>query len=1218
MSGNLIDLETASIAPELTGPVVGIGASAGGLEALKSLFSNVSENCGMSFVVVQHLAPDHPSALADILSSVTKMPVRQVSEAVRIAVNEIYVVSPNSTLTIANGVLTPAPAGTGGLTRPIDHFLRSLAFALQDNAVGIILSGAGNDGTMGLQAIRKFGGLTIAQSPETSRFDSMPRSAIVAGVADHCLAAEEMGEHLISYFAFRAQNANGKGGEDEVVAALPAIFRILDESLGHDFSRYKQSTLIRRIRRRMQMLRIDPVTAYSDVLGKDPREAEQLFKDLIIGVTEFFRDEEMFELLERTVLPKTFQQLDPNGTLRVWVAGCATGEEAYSLAILIKEYMSRSGQAHPIQIFATDIDSEAIDFARQGIYKEEIREKVSADRLARYFQKCEGGFQVQKEIREMCIFSVHNLIHDPPFSRIHLVSCRNVLIYFDAALQQRVLPLLHYSLSNGGYLVLGPAESLGAHAELFLPVEKRLRVFQVKPSASIPAVRLPRPDGGRSNRIVADTSYKVKLARERDAREIHERALLEWYVPPSVLIDGQGEVLHFVKHTAQYLRPPVGSPSFNIFDIVRDDLRVTLRAALSQAKKDDREVVKRDVPISDGARTMRISLIVRPVTGTDGSPERYLVVFQDEPGVPAIPAAQATDAKAEEFEAVTQLEKELRLAKQWLQTTVEELENSNEELKSSNEELISINEEYQSANEALQTSKEELQSLNEELETVNTELSKKVEEFDLANADMQNLFASTSIATIFLDERLRIKRFTPAATQLFSLIDSDHGRSLFDITARFDASEMLAAMQKGVKERIASELEISVAGGEKRYICRITPTPAVGPVAGGAVVNFLDVTKLKSAEDALQDADRRKDQFLALLGHELRNPLAPLKMGLDLLKSNGVSEDDKLETFAMLQRQVTHLTKIVDDLLDVSRISKGLILLRKEPLDLGDLVQDAVSDYRQVFTARNLSLDVAVPAAPLWVNGDRTRLCQIVSNLLHNSGKFTPHGGRISVSLEQDGNHAVITVRDSGCGMDPATIDRLFLPFNQGDVSGDRRGAGLGLGLALVKGLTDLHQGTVHAASPGPGGGSTFVVRLPLTDKRSLQEENPSDTSTKSRRIVIIEDNEDVAKTLAGVLSSRGHQVVVAGTGVEGIDKVEETHADVVICDVGLPGELDGYGVCRKLRGMALDPAPLLIAATGFGQQQDKQRALDAGFDFHFTKPIDVDQVERIFNQSDR
>ncbi|HET6410210.1 MAG TPA: chemotaxis protein CheB, partial [Chthoniobacteraceae bacterium] len=764
--------------------VVAIGASAGGLEAFKRFFASVPPETGLAFVLIQHLSREFSSHIPELLASSTSMPIRQVVEPIEIQANHIYVIAPNTMLSIHGGMLRPE-ARRESFRQPIDHFFRSLAAEEPDNFVGVILGGAGSDGALGLQSIKRNGGFTFAQDPSTCEHDSMPRAAIATGTVDYVLPIEDIAPRLLDLLSYRggADAALADDGDGGIAASLPSICKLLGDNLGHDFSRYKQTTVIRRIQRRMHMLKLNPATAYLDLLDKDPKELEQLFKDLLISVTEFFRDREAFDTLVRRVVPKLFQQPNHNGTVRVWIPGCATGQEAYSIAILFKEHVARSNIDVPVQIFATDVDSDALETARAGCYGEEIADQVSRDRLTRFFRRENGGYRVNKEVREMCIFSLHNVVTDPPLSRMDLVSCRNLLIYFDATLQQRVIPLFHYALKAAGYLFLGPAESLGAQAEFFEPVDKKFRIFKAKPSRGNSSIHLPRVDGSRSNRIVADPTFKLRLGRERDAKETHERALLDWYVPPSVLIDANGEVLHFARRTSFFLEPPVGTPSHNVFDLVRNELRIPLRAAISEARESGNESARENIDLESDGTVRRVSLLVRSLPrDSQHDAERFLVVFREElaPRPDEGVAGVSVRYQSEGTETVQQLERELRSTKECLQSTIEELEQSNEELKSSNEELISINEEYQSANELLQTSKEEYQSLNEELETVNAELSKKVEELDRSNADIQNLFSCTPIAKLFLDQELHIKKFTPTAVELFSLIEGDVGRPLRD------------------------------------------------------------------------------------------------------------------------------------------------------------------------------------------------------------------------------------------------------------------------------------------------------------------------------------------------------------------------------------------------------------------------------------------------------
>ncbi len=1181
---------------------------------MERFFSKIPPNTELSYVLIPHLSRDHESNLPELISAYTDMPVKQVLEPTEVKPNEVYVIAPDTLLVMDECQLRPLPRPDGhGAVGLIDKFLRSLAADQKENAVGILLSGAGRDGVLGLQSVRQQGGMTLVQTPETCEFDSMPHAAIAAGVVDHVVEVDGMIAYLAEYFQFGSTVAQEQGSDqirEDILRTLPAICEVLEEKVGNDFSNYKRTTLARRIQRRMQMIRCFPAANYLVALQGLTDEADLLFKDLLIGVTEFFRDPEAFDALSRNVLAKLFQE-KPSDPIRVWIPGCATGQEAYTLAILFREQMERLGIDHPIQIFATDIDAESVEFARMGVYGPETPDQVSHLRLSRFFKRREQGYQVNKEIREMCIFSVHNVIDDPPFSRMDLVCCRNLLIYFDSTLQQRVIPLFHYALKSGRYLFLGPAESLGNHVNLFKPLDKRLRIFQALESSPPKPVRLPRVDTNRTNRLITDTAFRMRQGRERDIKEIHEQALLDLYVPPSVLVDAAGEVLHFARRTSRYIEPPVGSPSLNIFDTIRDDLRMHLRAGFAQVKRDGREWIKEGIEVVDALEVQRITLIIHAVKPSENSPERYVILFREEGG-PRRRGEELLippDLRNDEIDAFRHLERELRSTKEWLNSTIEELQNSNEELKSSNEELVSINEEYQSANESLQTSKEELQSLNEELETVNAELSRKVEELDRANADMTNLFASTGIATLFLDRRLRIKKYTPAATEHFSLIDADLGRSIRDITAKFEVGQLMAEIETVNLGGATTELEVAHEAPGSKYIARVTPYRTAEGESDGVVINFIDVTKLKRAEQALQAAAGRKDEFLAMLGHELRNPLAPMILGLHMLSEVSEVSAESKEVCGMLKRQVTHLTRIVDQLLDVSRISRGKVLLRTEPIDLVALTKATIHDQALLVEATQLSISLALPESPVWIKADPTRTSQVLSNIIHNSCKFTPAGGRIAVRLEARNNVALLSISDSGIGMQLGTIENLFEAFAQGETSIDRSTGGLGLGLALVKGLVNLHGGRVWAESPGLNQGSTIRIELPLTDERPLADSEVGHDGPVARKVVVIEDNLDSGDMLVRVLQNQGHHVVLARDGKEGLSVVKESRPEIVFCDIGLPRGMDGYEVARLIREALPDPPPLLVALTGYGQEHDKQIAREAGFDLHVTKPIMVENL---------
>ncbi|HVG09721.1 MAG TPA: chemotaxis protein CheB [Thermoanaerobaculia bacterium] len=1315
-------------------PIVGIGASAGGLAAFEALFSHMPAETGMAFVLVQHLDPRHETLMPELLAKHTAMPVHLVSEDTPIGTDCVYVTPPNSTVTIDECVLRLNPRERSrGRRMPIDSFFRSLAEDQGDDAVGIVLSGTGADGALGLRALREHGAMTMAQAPSSARYDSMPRSAIRTGMVDHVLPVEEMPfrlmEHLRNLVALRGGGGH-EGLRHEVEENLSRICAVLRRRTGHDFSRYKQSTLVRRVRRRMTEVRTDSAAVYLELLAEDPREIDNLFQDLLIGVTHFFRDPEAFAALEGKVIPKLFEGKGADGQVRVWVPGCSTGEEAYSLAMLLLEHAGRLDQPPRIQIFATDIDAQALETARQAWYPEQIADQVAPDRLARFFAKHGNLYRVAKEVREMCLFSAHNLITDPPFSRLDLISCRNLLIYLEADLQNKLIPLCHYALRPGGFLFLGPSESVAPYPELFRAGEKRLRIFQAKEAILRPPVSFPLAERNRfAVRGLAPRANVQSLS------EVFERILLEHYSPACVLVQERGEIVYFSPRTGRYLEPPAGAPRLNVLEMVRPGLRLDLRTALHKAISTRAPVAHEAVPYEADGQAQRVNLSVRPMHELGEDQGLYMVVFQDvtEPG----PGPQVDPDAPQSMARIQRLESELHSTKDHLHATLEELESSNEELLSSNEELLAINEELQSTNEELQTSKEELQSVNEELETINAELKKKLEELDRANSDLQNLFQSIQIATIFVGRDLRIQRFTPAATEVFRLIGSDVGRRIEDIAPRFSGEGTLTEdIHQVLDTLLPLERQVGLREGDSWYILRILPYRTLDDRVDGVVVTFLDVTELKRAEEnrarlaaivesshdaiigktlegtvtswnagaerlygytaeeavgqnisliapperigelgpiferlrrgqrvepfetvrvrkdgtrlnimlvvspvfdasgriveasaiahditaqkrteeALHEAARRKDEFLAMLGHELRNPLAPIRNCLLILDQPGATPEQAGRARQTLERQVQHLTRLVDDLLDVSRISQGKILLRTGRLDMAALVRTAVEDYRAPAADAGETLELDLPDRPLWVNGDPTRLAQCVGNVLHNAVKFTERGGRIEVALRAEDGQAVVSVSDTGVGVDAQTLQRLFEPFSQADSGIDRSRGGLGLGLALVKRLVELHGGTASAQSEGLGHGTRVELRIPLQEARdepSAPAPGAADRR-RARRCLLIEDNADAAETMGLLLELYGHQVRIASDGREGLEAARRFLPEIVLCDIGLPNGLDGYEVARRMRQDPALRAMSLVALTGYGQEEDQRRAREAGFDLHLTKPADPEKLERL------
>lgn len=853
--------------------IAAIGASAGGLEAYETFFEHMPADAGIAFAVVMHLAPDHESALAQLLARHTRMSVEQVRDNTKVIPNRVYIIPPNATLTIKNCVLqvTP-PAEPRGRRMPIDSLFLSLAEDRGELAVCIILSGTGTDGTLGLRAIKEHGGMAMAQTLESAKYDAILRSAIATGLVDHVLPVEEMPAKLMKYAAhLSALNGKPNSIRQQTAQRLGKIHNLLRQKAGHDFSQYKESTIIRRLERRMKALQIQTVEQYVQLLERRPEEADQLFKDLLIGVTQFFRDSEAFKALRREVIPKLFEGKGADGQVRVGVVGCASGEEAYSIAILLSEHASTLDNAPKLHIFATDIDERGLETARKGLYPESIAEHVSAERLERFFSKEEKGFQIKREIREICIFSTHSFIKDPPFSRLDLISCRNVMIYLGADLQRGIIPLFHYALRSGGYLFLGPSENVTSHQELFRTLDKKHRIFQRKETVLRPAVRFPLANISGP----APSGRKDSDAEERNLPRQLERIILQRYGPACVLVKENGDAVYFSGRISGYLEQPAGGPDTNVLHMAREGLRIPLRTCLHRAVTARARAVQKRVSVQTDGRVSHVDLTVEPLAEFRDA-ELYVIVFEE--AAPVSGPAPGGDAPASDTgseDTIRYLENELRAAQEHAQAAYEELETSNEELKSANEE-------YQSTNEELETSKEELQSFNEELETVNNELHRKVGELDHVNSDLQNLLNSTQVATIFLDSELRIRSFTPAAGAVFRLLAGDAGRPLTDLAAQFAGEGSLVEDMKEVL-RTLSVREREMKGEQGRYfLMRILPYRTVRDVIEGVVVTFFDVTKLKEAEQRALAAKVYAENIV----QTVREPLLVLDADLRVQSAN--------------------------------------------------------------------------------------------------------------------------------------------------------------------------------------------------------------------------------------------------------------------------------------------------------------------------------------------
>jgi len=835
--------------------LVAIGASAGGIEAFRQFFEKMPPDSGLAFVVVLHLAAGRKSMLADILARWTKMPVAEASDGVAIEANHVLVIPAGTVALLREGrvLLRPMDAGDATNITPIDGFFDSVASSLTEDAIGVILSGVGHDGSLGLKAIKARGGLTLAQGGDGTgpEYRGMPESAVAAGAVDLYVQVAEMPDRILAARQVRlatqrhAEQASGDGG-----AVRRTICEILRSRLGHDFSQYKHQTFMRRVQRRMQVLRLTQYERYIKVLETDREQAMLLFRDLLIGVTSFFRDAAVFKLLQKDIIPRLFVGKNATSDLRIWVPGCATGEEAYSLAILLREYMDTLSTIPKVQIFASDIDESAIATARAGRFPSTLLQDVSPERRTRFFIEGSDGFAVRQEVRELCTFSAHSVIRDPPFSRIDLISCRNLLIYMDNDLQDRVIPIFHYALVPNGILVLGSSETIGHHERLFQPLDRSQRIFLRRDAPNdLAGVYNFATGDSRSGVEVAAANRPDLKAHWSKAVTFANRRVLERFASPFVVVSANGEIAHFSSNLGRFLEPAAGVPTSNLFAMARRGWALELRNVLRRCVETGRVVEHVSVlSATDGRAGAEVKLIVEKLPSPDNDP-LYMIAFIYIDGTRAPETTATSEGMSQTTMAAAQMERENRDLREQLQSIAEEHATAIEELRSSNEELQSVNEELQSTNEELETSREEIQSINEELNTVNSQLSTKVDQLDRNNSDLRNLFESTKVATVFLDPHMIIRSFTPEIASIYNLIPSDLGRPLGDIVSQLSYAYLHEDIQTVLQTLHPLERRVERRDGSGHYLMRILPYRAPDSTVDGSLVTFVDVTSIVRAEE---------------------------------------------------------------------------------------------------------------------------------------------------------------------------------------------------------------------------------------------------------------------------------------------------------------------------------------------------------------------------------
>jgi two-component system CheB/CheR fusion protein len=1331
---------------------VAIGASAGGLDACKELFAGLPSDTGMAFIVVLHLDPSHESHLGELLARTTAMRVVDAASEVTLEADHVYVIVPDTSLEVRQGVLFPSRREEhGGIAKPIDTLFETLARDQGERAIAVVLSGNGDDGAAGLRSVKEAGGACLVQAPVTAAFDAMPRAAIATGCVDGVLEPSELGPALVDLAAGEGLNETSADAKVERSAdadidsdTFDEILKLVSNEHRVDFDNYRRGTLRRRISRRMGTNYVSDEADYLALLKRDPDELNTLYGDLLIDVTEFFRDVEVWDFLGDEVLPKIVASAEDDDTLRFWVPGCSTGEEAYTLAILVLEAIRAADRNLQIQIFATDINKKSIEVARRGFYPGTIAERIAPELLERYFHRQGDHFQVRGRVRELITFAVHDLLADPPFSRMNLVSCRNLLIYLEPEAQKRALDAMSYALEPRGYLVLGTAESIDRRSEGFDVISAALRVYRSTPDAQ-QSQRSPGWVSSFSGTSAGrpGTGFAPRPTRARGVERHLERYMLSHHAPAAVAINREFDILHFFGPTENYLVAPTGEAQLDLLAWVRPGLYANLQPALTHAVERGEPVDVAPMYVERDDEAHPVMCRVEPLSSLPGAEGLYLVTFRDMP-TPA--ETEAGEQSEGERTQVKRLETQLRTMRREQRQLRERLEDNSEEYQAHHEELLSLNEELQSTNEELETSKEELQSLNEEMLTVNRELEEKNTELRELNTDLNNFLLSTDTPTIFLDKELRVRRFTPASRRVMRLVPSDIGRSIEHVKERFDDGHLIASARQVIDGEGPTQREVVTDDG-RYYSERILPYRSDEGLIDGATVTFNDITRQKeraaqieearqyseaivrtirtpllvldsdlhvisanpsfcrtfetsgtrltgerifeadghqwdipglrsllekilpqrleiddyaiehefehlghrhlllnartmerphspplillSIEDVsarmsaeleakrraeqLETEHRRKDEFLAMLGHELRNPLAALSYGLEFL-DEAKSDDPEgrgERTRQMMARQLQRMKLMLDQLLEMSRVSSGKIELDREPVDLSDVARHALELVEPLAEGHDHEVVWSLPSpGEVVVDGDSNRLAQVIENLLTNAIKYTPDGGRIELSLDSDSDsdEAVLTVHDSGVGIEPDLLPDIFEPFTQASRTLGRAEGGLGLGLSLARELVEMHGGSLTAHSDGPGKGSEFVITMPLTptplparvpDVKDVPERE------RTQRVLIVDDEGDIADILGMILGEEGYDTRMARSGADAISVAREFDPEIVLLDLGLP-DMSGYDVARKLRAEHGD-SPFVAAVTGYTENTDELEA--AGFDRHFIKPLQIEEL---------
>lgn len=1215
--------------------IVGIGASAGGLEAIQKLLTALPSNTGLPFIIVQHLSPDYKSLLSEILSKYTDMSVIQAEEGMEVKPNTVYVIQPGKNMRIQGGKLLMTDQVPKELNLPIDLFLRSLAEEAKAQAIAIILSGTGSDGTNGIKAIKENDGLVIVQDVSTSKF-GMPKSAIRTGLVDAQLTPEEIALELQHIVGTEISVVPGKPEQEVDNELMKKVYLILKKISNVNFTHYKQTTILRRMERRMMLTHKETLSDYVDYLYEAPEEVRLLSKEVLIGVTSFFRDSEFFQILKEKALPEIVNRIAPDDAIRVWVAGCSTGEEAYSIAILFTEVMEAMKTRREIKIFATDLDAEAISTAGKGVYGDNIIDLVSAARLSRYFTRKNNTYVVNREIRKMIVFSPHNVFQDPPFGRLDLISCRNMLIYFQPVLQNDLFAIFHSALKDNGYLFLGKSEAIGAYTEAFPVVDAAAKIFGHRIDAKIPgAKKVPYLQTAYlDDEYILDNDSTISHIGTRAESNFSEdpsidSKLLEKFLPGCLVINDKNELVHTYGANINFVHLPIGKYSNNLFDLITEGLKIPVSTLLKEAREKRHEVQYKDIHFRGEQENSIIDLTVMPVnkTSNDGS-SLYAIIFSEIGQREDVSDSVTYEIDRVASQRITDLEQELADVHGKLDRSIAEQECVNEELQAANEELLTANEELQSSNE-------ELQSVNEELYTVNTEYQQKMTELSDLNDDIANFLSSTLTGIIFVDNKLNIRRYTDYVTTEFSVMDHDIGRSLAFISYHFPAVDITEICTNVLKTLVPDEREIST-NSSKVFFMRVAPYRSTENKILGCVITLMDITSQKQNQAILQNTEKRlsmaqqasdaKSDYLSHIAHEIRTPLGAIIS----LSKNAIKQVDNKEALTASLDKISdtadYMTSIVTDISEASISERMANDQVSEPFALRALIDNVGSIIEPRASEANLSFEISMDEDfDQTYIGNKTKVQQILINFLNNSIKYTNSGGAISLRAFEEprsGEKARVcfVIADTGIGIKKEYLPKLFKPFTRENNSDEHAPVSLGLGLSIAYNLITSMQGSVSVESE-EGKGSTFTIHLQLDrfneGKRVFREETsilePTKYDLSGLKVLVAEDNALNRTIIGAMLINEGMEFVEAVNGEEVVEKYKEAAEftyDCILMDMRMP-KLDGIRATVAIRSSEKADAktiPIIgVSANGFAD--DIRQARKAGIDEYVTKPIDRDAL---------